>query len=294
MSSSSGGAFSAIAEFVLQKNGVVFGAKFNEDWQVYLSFIDKIEDLIMLKGSKYVQAQVGNAYIDCKNFLKKGKLVFFTGTPCQIAGLKHYLNREYENLLTAEIICHGVPSPSVWDSFLKSFTNDIHNIKYVNFRSKNSDGSYNYVIQGKSDYYNDLASKSIYSKGFIQNYFLRPSCHSCKSKECRSHADITMGDCWGIEHYNMDFYDRKGVSIICFYSDRVFKMLSFLMSNSIIVPYEILVKYNPSYCKSSLFSFNRSFFWKKFKSLGIDAIALTIKRDQYLIFRVLRKIKKII
>ena len=132
-----------------KKNGVVFGAKFNEDWQVYLSFIDKIEDLIMLKGSKYVQAQVGNAYIDCKKLFKKGKLVFFTGTPCQIAGLKHYLNREYENLLTAEIICHGVPSPSVWDSFLKSFTNDIHNIKYVNFRSKNSDGSYNYVIQGK-------------------------------------------------------------------------------------------------------------------------------------------------
>lgn len=294
MTSSSGGAFSAIAEYILQKGGVVFGAKFNDDWQVCLSFVDKVEDLSVLKGSKYVQAQVGNAYVDCKRFLKKGRLVFFTGTPCQIAGLKHYLNRKYENLLTGEIICHGVPSPLVWDSFLKSFTHDLHKIKYVNFRSKNVDGSYNYVIRGKYDYYNDLASKSIYSKGFILNYFLRPSCYFCKSKECRSHADITMGDCWGIEDYNMDFYDKKGVSVVCFYSDKVLNFLSFIIKNSNPIPYEILTKHNSAYCKSVLTPINRTFFWKKFKLLGVNSIILTIKRDQYFIFRVLRKLRRII
>lgn len=273
-SSSSGGAFSAIAEFVLQQNGIVFGARFNNRWQVCLDFVDKVEDLFILRGSKYVQASINNAYIKCKSFLDSGKLVFFTGTPCQISGLKHYLNREYENLLTGEIICHGVPSPLVWNSYLESFTNNLNNIKYINFRSKQLDGTYNYVIKGEANYfYNDLAANSMYSKGFILNYFLRPSCYACKAKECRSHADITMGDCWGIENFNSSFCDKKGVSIICVYSDKCLNLLSSILINSMPMPYEILQKYNSSYIKSVSIPINRSFFGK---NLGPRELKLLI------------------
>ena len=134
--SSSGGAFSTLAEYVINQGGVVFGARFTKDWQVEISYAETIDELDQFRGSKYVQANVGESYIQCKKNLIKNRIVLYTGTPCQIAGLKHYLRKEYDNLLTAEVICHGVPSPVVWKSYLEYLVQDVSLISKINLRYK--------------------------------------------------------------------------------------------------------------------------------------------------------------
>ena len=119
LNSSSGGIFSLLAECVLAEGGVVFGVRFDDNWQPVFDYAENIAELDAFRGSKYVQAIVGNAYIDAKAFLKQGRKVMFSGTSCQIAGLKKFLKTEYENLLTVDVVCHGVPSPLVWRHYLQ-------------------------------------------------------------------------------------------------------------------------------------------------------------------------------
>ena len=116
--SSSGGIFTLIAESIIQEGGVVFGARFNENWEVVHDYTETIEGLAAFRGSKYVQSRIGNTYLSAKDFLLAGRKVLFSGTPCQIAGLKAFLQDDYDNLLTVDLVCHGVPSPLVWKRYL--------------------------------------------------------------------------------------------------------------------------------------------------------------------------------
>jgi coenzyme F420-reducing hydrogenase beta subunit len=118
MQSSSGGIFTLLAEQIIQEGGVVFGARFDENWEVMHDYTETIEGLAVFRGSKYVQSKIGNTFRQAKEFLQKDRKVLFSGTPCQIAGLKLYLKKEYENLLTIDFVCHGVPSPKVWRTYL--------------------------------------------------------------------------------------------------------------------------------------------------------------------------------
>lgn len=119
MQSSSGGVFTLLAETIIQEGGVVFGARFNDDWEVIHDYTETQEGLATFRGSKYVQSRIGDSYCQAEQFLKKGRKVLFSGTPCQIAGLNLFLRKEYNNLLTVDFICHGVPSPGVWKSYLE-------------------------------------------------------------------------------------------------------------------------------------------------------------------------------
>ncbi len=117
--SSSGGMFSELANYVLNNDGIVFGAGFNDKWEVVHQKINFIDDLYKLRGSKYVQSRIGTVYKKVKQYLVKGDWVLFSGTPCQVEGLKSYLQKEYNNLITVDLICHGVPSPLVWQKYAK-------------------------------------------------------------------------------------------------------------------------------------------------------------------------------
>ena len=117
--SSSGGIFSLLAQKIIENDGVVFGAAFNKKWEVVHCYTETLEGLNSLRGSKYVQSKIGNAYEQVKTFLKNGRLVLFSGTPCQIAGLKTFLRKDYENLITLDFVCHGVPSPGVFRWYLQ-------------------------------------------------------------------------------------------------------------------------------------------------------------------------------
>lgn len=121
--SSSGGIFYALAEMIISEGGVVFGAKFNDDWEVVHAYAETLEGIKAFQGSKYVQSGIGETFTQAEQFLKAGRRVMFTGTPCQIAGLKHFLRKDYgSQLLTVDVVCHGVPSPLVWREYLKYIT----------------------------------------------------------------------------------------------------------------------------------------------------------------------------
>ena len=123
MESSSGGIFTLLAESIIKEGGVVFGARFDDEWQVMLDFTESIDGLAAFRGSKYVQARTKSTYKQCEKFLKEDRKVLFTGTPCQIAGLHHYLRKDYNNLITCDFVCHGVPSPKVWRMYLDKVIN---------------------------------------------------------------------------------------------------------------------------------------------------------------------------
>jgi coenzyme F420-reducing hydrogenase beta subunit len=136
LSSSSGGIFTLLAEQIIQKGGVVFGCRFNEKWEVVHDCTETIEGIAAFRGSKYVQSKIGNTFSQTKEFLDNGRIVLFSGTPCQISGLKHYLRKEYDNLLTVDFICHGVPSPKAWKRYMSYLTDNKLVTWGVYFRDK--------------------------------------------------------------------------------------------------------------------------------------------------------------
>ena len=226
ISSSSGGIFAVLARIVLQKGGYVCGAVFDPDFLVKHKLISDEKELDKLKGTKYVQSQMNGLYSDIKVKLESGSLVLFSGTPCQVAGLFSFLGKDYSNLITIDIICHGVPSPIVWQQYLKEIS---HNrvLKEVNFRNKGNginDATMDFIFDDNSiDQYRLLDNP--YYRGFINNYFLRPSCFECKFKGLKRCSDITIGDFWAIKEFYPYFADNYGVSAVIIRTKKAKKML---------------------------------------------------------------------
>ncbi len=223
MASSSGGVFIALAENVVAGGGTVFGAVFDDGWQVAHTCADTVGGLRPMMGSKYVQSRVGGAYARAEKLLKEGRKVMFTGTPCQTAGLRSFLRKEYDNLLAVDIMCHGVPSPGVWRRYLEeNFTNNGGTrITAINFRDKRKEGwaRYNVVIRGTDGDSERELSASVYvanlfMRGFMADAYLRPSCHRCPFKHGASGGDLIIADYWGAARAVPDFADDKGVSLV--------------------------------------------------------------------------------
>ena len=241
--SSSGGIFTLLAEETIKKGGVVFGVKFNKDWMPEFGYAETVEGIAPFRGSKYVQAIVGNAYKQAEEFLKAGREVLFSGTPCQIAGLKRYLRKEYNNLLTVDIICHGAPSPKVWEMYLKdtcskllkdtpdekiqsvSPTGETYKscIEAISFRSKITGWKkYSFLLKlnfstcdGKNTVvFTEPLGKNNFMHAFLSDTILRPSCYTCPAKQGKSHSDITIADFWGINIADPAFDDDKGCGAI--------------------------------------------------------------------------------
>lgn len=222
--SSSGGVFIKLAEGILAKGGVVFGAVFDENWNVKHSYADSISLVHSMMGSKYVQSEIGNSYLNAKKFLDSGRQVLFSGTPCQIAGLKHYLNRSYDNLLCVEVVCHGVPSPLLWQKYLESIDTDKTRIAQINFRDKRN-GWKNFGLSisfkdNESHSIYESTAENVYMRMFLSNRSLRPSCFNCKAKAGKSKADIGIGDFWGIEKIANNIPSHNGVSLLLSYTEK--------------------------------------------------------------------------
>jgi coenzyme F420-reducing hydrogenase beta subunit len=226
LSSSSGGAFTEIARpFLEEWGGVVFGCSLNEDLQAEHVYVESMGELRRrLSGSKYVQSRIGNSYSRCKEFLQQGRKVLFCGTPCQIAGLKLYLRKDYENLFTVDLICHGVPSPRIFEDY-KNFIQSQEKMELfdVRFRCKKSSWIFfnitlkGYVEKtGKIQTYRGEYYKDIYIRGFLRDYFLRPSCHECKFTTIKRTADFTIADWWGYKRSKGESrnFEKKGVSLL--------------------------------------------------------------------------------
>ncbi|WP_289005648.1 Coenzyme F420 hydrogenase/dehydrogenase, beta subunit C-terminal domain [uncultured Parabacteroides sp.] len=219
--SSSGGVFSLLAEQVIQKGGIVFGACFDENNKVVHRYTRTKEGLEAFRGSKYVQSEIGSAYKIVEDFLKSDQVVLFSGTPCQIRGLHLFLKKFYPNLLTVDIICHGVPSPKVWNAYLTQVSKGMsqYKIENINFRDKqygwrNFGFSLNYVKDKHVIHLIEPKYLNYYMRGFLSDIFLRPSCYQCPVRSLKSGSDITLGDYWGGAGDLLDFFDDKGVSAV--------------------------------------------------------------------------------
>ena len=273
MNSSSGGVFTLLAEHVIEQGGVVFGVRFNEDWLAVFDYAETKEQIVVFRGSKYLQARVGNSYIQCKNFLEQGRQVLFSGTQCQIAGLLHFLHKPYPNLLTVDFICHGVPSPKVWSRYLYEVVKvGKYVISDVQFRNKKLGWKryyflLNYKDELQSYTYTSPYSENPYMKAFLANIILRPSCYTCQAKSGRSHADITIADFWGIDKVNPQMDDDKGTSLVLINNSKGAKSLQRDKLYIVHAIYEDVRRYNPSIEKSSTkhpkrFDFFRDFTYK--------------------------------
>lgn len=269
LQSSSGGLFSAFSEAILSQGGIVFGAKFNQNWEVIHDYTQTIDDLDKFRGSKYAQSIIGNCYSQVEKFLKADKIVLFSGTPCQISGLKHFLRKEYDNLITIEILCYGVPSPLAWKSYLHSIPYDKSSITSINFRDK-STGWKNYSFSVEcSDKrkYSQVSHNNIYMYGFLKNLYLRPSCKSCPAKLGRSGSDLSIGDCWEIQNIIPEIDDNKGINIVLINTlkgEKLYKSIS-IKIKSYNINYQDISKYNGGFNESIQFHPKRKEFFNEIR-----------------------------
>lgn len=274
LSSSSGGMFTLLAEEIIGQGGVVFGAVFDDDLAVKHDFVDKKEDIYKLRGSKYVQSIIGDTYKRAKEILQTGRLVLFTGTPCQIEGLLMYLGKDYDNLYTQDIICHGVPSPKVWEIYLRHQQTlhkcRIDNTSYPSFRSKDL-GWLNFSLKiqfENKEEYNESHGKDIFMNAFLKNLCLRPSCYNCNCKSIHKNSDITLADFWGVNLLIPDMFDDKGTSLVFVNTEKGRKLFDKTKENITYRKTDIktAVRYNPLAYMPSYRPLKRTKFMKNIDS----------------------------
>ena len=219
--SASGGGFAGIAKTVLEKpDSAVFGCAFDDNMIARHVYVTDLKEITPLQNSKYVQSDVGDAYLQARALLDEGKTVFFTGMPCQIAGLYAFLGRDHDNLLTADLICHGVPSPMLFRKYL-GWLGRKHGgeITDYDFRCKEKNG-WGYMIKATIKTGTGTKTKTIipyvdpYFNSFLSTYTFRECCYACQYANSSRTADLTLGDFWGVEESHPEFHDLKGVSVV--------------------------------------------------------------------------------
>lgn len=221
--SSSGGTFSLLSEYVLDNNGVVFGCAFDSDMVLFHSYAETYDDYKKFRGSKYLQSKIGDCYTKVREFLNNDRLVMFTGTPCQIDGLKSYLKKDYNNLILVDLVCHGAPSPLVFSKYKNELEKKFDSkTESVSFRKKSSGWktfSVSFMFKNKKEFTNTL-NNDLFMRGFLKDLFLRPSCHKCISNGLKRNSDITLADYWGISNHYPEMDDDKGTSLILINSEK--------------------------------------------------------------------------
>lgn len=217
LKSSSGGVFGVLALHILEKGGVVYGAAFDDRYRLRHIAIEAPDQLHMLMGSKYLQSDIGECFPQIKANLQANKTVLFSGTACQAAGLRKFLGRDDPNLIILDVLCHGVPSPEVWNTYLSYREAQAESAaETVSFRSKRN-GWRNFSLElvfanGKT--YCESMRTDLYMQLFLENIILRPSCHACRFKDLNRPSDLTIGDFWGVENVLPELSDDKGISLV--------------------------------------------------------------------------------
>ncbi len=275
LKSSSGGIFSLLAENILRNGGVVFGAAMAEDFHVKHLMIDSVEKLSLLRGSKYVQSEIGDCYREVRKHLKNDYPVLFSGTPCQVDALQRFLGKEYDKLLTVDIVCHGVPSPAVLRKFIESREKaNCRKAIYINFRDKEPGwSSFSTSIQFE-DGTKEIDNSFYYF--FVRNYCLRDSCSNCLYTSTKRVGDITLGDFWGYQESAPEYIenDDHGISVVFVNTENGAKAIQRINKkmNSTARTKEEATKKNPILLQAAKPHEHSDAFWADFPVLTWDEL----------------------
>lgn len=222
--STAGGAFTAIAEYIISNGGVVYGVAYNNDFHVSHTSAETTAELFRFRNSKYVQSDTNNTFREAEEHLKSGRMVCYSGTPCQIEGLRQYLRKDYENLITVDVVCHAVPSPLIWDKYLEMqrerFGNDFTNVL---FRDKHYGYKYSTMtIKGKDgkNVYNYGIDTDPMLRAFFSDICDRPSCYDCVFKKRYRVSDFTIWDCYSVGSFDKKLDDDKGTTRVLIHSEK--------------------------------------------------------------------------
>ncbi len=292
--SSSGGIFKLLCEFVLSKDGVVCAPAFNDKFNLSHVFVFDVDFLDTIICSKYVESNLNDCFKDILKYLKKGTLVLFSGTPCQVAGLKCFLGKDYINLLTQDIVCHGVPSPKLWLKYISEFDN----VSSVQFRNKDY-GWENFAMTvncGKSKYSKPHYDDN-YMKLFLNDVCLKESCYECVFKNGNSYADITLGDFWGISKIFPAINFKNGVTMLMINSIKGMTLYDNVLNNAIVLgkcKVSDVSQHNPALCKSAKYRETRSDFFRDLNNCKIRKLARKYGKHLSKKDRLKKLIKKVI
>lgn len=294
---SSGGLFPAMANYVLNENGIVIGAAFDKNNELRHIAVTNKEELYKLKGSKYIQSDLGNIFKYIKDNVENKK-VLFVGVPCQVAGLKAYLNKEYENLICIDLICHGVPSPNLFKKYIEELEKEKNDeLLSYNFRDKITgwDMYSNTAIFRNSNVIS-IYSKNDYMRLFLADVALRESCFNCNFKLGNKYSDITLGDFWGVNKYYPEMYNRNGVSAVIvntnkgkYVFDRIKEDLEYKSCNI-----KEIIDGNLALKVSSHRPESRNLFFDDLYKKNIRYLVKKYAKKDSLFYRLKRKIKKMI
>ncbi len=294
--SSSGGVFFLLACKTIQEGGAVFGACFDRQWVVRHDCTETVEDLEKFLGSKYVQSETGDCYAKAEHYLKIGREVLFSGTACQIAGLLSFLKKPFDNLITVDVLCHGVPSPLIWRDYLEYECNqhqvNISDLTDVSFRDKQV-GWRRFgmsIKSGENLLVSEPLDRNVYLKGFLRDLYLRPSCYQCQFRCGKCHSDITIADYWGIWKHHPQWDDDKGTSLVLINSEKGLNVFRSLDLKKVETSYEEALSGNSPLEHSVKETQYRQLFWNRYPTDGIKAIdSICLQLRPNVFKRILRK-----
>ena len=303
-SSSSGGVFTLLAQSIIKEGGVVFGAGFKKDWTVVHVKAETAAELSLFKGSKYVQSNTASSYIVTKKILLENRKVLYSGTPCQIAGLKLFLGKEYSNLITIDIICHGVPSPKIWKEYL-NYVSQQNKVKItqINFRDKSVGWvDFKLSIKGvvnntEQNIVDEHHQQNIFMQYFLRNVILRPSCYNCQFRNGKSHSDITLGDFWGIQSIKPELFDNNGISAIIVNTKKGSDIIEQNKNGLQVVnvDYSDILGHNSSLSSSCYRPKIYQKFWEDYNSFGFKALSKNRKSlKPGLLSRIINRLKRFV
>jgi coenzyme F420-reducing hydrogenase beta subunit len=291
ISSSSGGMFTALSNYILNKNGVIYGVAFDDDFRVSHQKAETTSERDKFKGSKYVQSSLGDIFLDLKIELEKGKYVLFTGTPCQTAGLKAYLrNKKYNKLIVCDLVCLGTFSPLIWYDYKSLLVKKKKaHLQYINFRDKTNGWHKSrtriYFENGLTIYNSPLVE--IFDSLFFQHMALRPSCHACVFKNLNRPSDITMADFWGIERINPVFDDNKGISLVLINTQKGEAIFENIKENLLYLSSNINECRQRTLMQADAEPPQRNIFWQDYYCHGFEYVA-----KKYTSYGLINKIKR--
>lgn len=227
--SSSGSIFPPIAEWILDNNGLVVGAAYDNDFNVVHKFVESKAKLCALQGSKYLQCKADNeTFKYIRKELKNGRKVLYSGMACQVEGLKSFLRKDYDNLYTIDLICMGIPSYVVWQKYLAAFFGD-EKIKSINFKEKSIGwDTFTFRVDTDKRIFKERGMHNLYLRSMFLSWNMRPSCFQCPFKKAKRISDFTLADAWGVYHSTPDINDNKGLSSVIVHSNKGLELWNIL------------------------------------------------------------------